>query len=120
MLVEIPSGSMACGPNNSMKRTHFVTISSYSTQKIKFWCYFPSGPSGKLVDFYSFPIIVAQHRTNRIVSWTAAQKLMVKSGGAGQQEQEQRVAAQSVSLWDEWRRLSVSGNYDEIYRFLSS
>ena len=121
MLVEIPSGSMPCGPNNSKQRTHFVVIGSYSTQKIKFWFYFPESPRSDDFHLYLMLIVVAKHRSNRMVSWTAAQQLRVRAAVDEERgADDDGSSSKSASLWAQWRRLSVSGKYDEIHSFLSS
>eukprot|EP01084_Bolivina_argentea_P255068 428922_1 len=77
MLVEIPSGAVPCGKNSYFNKTHFITIQSYTTEKLLFYFYFPERKGND--KFYSFPIIVSKNRNNKIVSWTKAQKLNVIS-----------------------------------------
>ena len=78
LLVEIPSGAVALGANSYLKRTHFVNIPSWSTDKVSFRFHFPSIPSGGR-HFHSFPVIVAKHRTNEIVSWNDGERHTARS-----------------------------------------
>eukprot|EP01083_Nonionella_stella_P317539 1156843_1 len=123
LLVEIPSGSIPCGKDNYFNKTHFITIHSYSTDKLQFYFYFPEFVDKKDKDrLYSFPIVVSKHRNNQIVSWTKAQKLNVVSS-VHKHEVDASNAEEDVmqeSVWNRWKKVSVSGDYDQILAFLSS
>ena len=49
---EIPSGSIPCNSNSYYNKTHFITIQSYSTQKLQCYFYFPQANDNN----YSYPI----------------------------------------------------------------
>eukprot|EP01083_Nonionella_stella_P120626 361557_1 len=123
LLVEIPSGSIPCGKDNYFNKTHFITIHSYSTEKLQFYFYFPEFVDKRDKDrLYSFPIVVSKHRNNQIVSWTKAQKLNVVSS-VHKHEVDASNAEEDVmqeSVWNRWKKVSVSGDYDQILAFLSS
>eukprot|EP01083_Nonionella_stella_P069901 186629_1 len=120
LLVEIPSGSIPCGKDSYFNKTHFITIPSYSTEKLDFRFYFPEYDDKDDANrFYSFPIIVSKHRNNKIVSWTKAQKLHVVSS-VRKQEESSQVQDSSTSVWNRWQKVSVCGDYDQILAFLSS
>eukprot|EP01083_Nonionella_stella_P120625 361553_1 len=121
LLVEIPSGSIPCGKDSSyFNKTHFITIPSYSTDKLDFHFYFPEFDDKDDANrFYSFPIIVSKHRNNKIVSWTKAQPLNVVSS-VRKHEESLHEEDSSTSVWNRWQKVSVCGDYDQILTFLSS
>eukprot|EP01084_Bolivina_argentea_P235029 395615_1 len=116
VFVEIPHGSIPCGKGNYYNKTHFITIPSYSTQKISYRFYFPYASSDDNKKYYSFPIIISKYKNNKIIAWTKAQKLNVQFLGANKMEIKED--KQEVSKWESWKKISVVGNYNDILSFL--
>ena len=116
IFTEIPSGSIPCGKNSFYNKTHYITISSYSTHKIKYYFYFPS-PSTKDLSFHSFPIIVSKQRRDITIAWSKGEKLNVTSTNDIISRTQM---GDHELIYNEWMKISANGNHENILSFLSS
>ena len=90
-------------------------MSSYSTGNLKYYCYFPN-ECDKNKPFRSFPAIVSKNRNNKFIALGKGEKLNFKSFS----ESKQIDNSTDESMYDKWKRISVSGKHDDILSFLSS